>query len=240
MIPKVIHYCWFGGNPLPESAIKCIESWRKYMPDYEIREWNEACFDVNAVRFTQEAYKLKQYAFVSDYARFWILYNYGGVYFDTDVELIKPIDDIIARGAFVGMEISYKKANGLWGIAPGLGIAGEKLNPIFGEVLAKYENMHFVNSRGSFSATVVKMFSQLMNAKPYRMDESGIAIFDCMNVYPKDYFCPKNYVTGELDITENTRSIHHYAATWVKRKSFLQRLKQRCSWLKIRYTSCVR
>jgi len=104
MIPKVIHYCWFGRNPLPSLAIKCIESWRKYLPDYEIKEWNEDNFDVNIIPYTQEAYQVGKYAFVSDYARFWILYKYGGLYFDTDVEVIKPMDDIIARGPFMGCE----------------------------------------------------------------------------------------------------------------------------------------
>ena len=102
MIPKIIHYCWFGHNPLPESAKKCIESWKKYLPGYEIKEWNESNFNVNAIPYTEEAYRLKKYAFVSDYARFWILYHYGGLYFDTDVEVIKRMDDIIERGAFMG------------------------------------------------------------------------------------------------------------------------------------------
>lgn len=104
MIPRTIHYCWFGRTPLPDKAKICIESWKKFMPDYEIKEWNEDNFDVNIIKYTAEAYKLKKYAFVSDYARFWILYHYGGVYFDVDVELIKPIDDILARGAFMGCE----------------------------------------------------------------------------------------------------------------------------------------
>lgn len=235
MIPKVIHYCWFGGNPLPESAIKCIESWKKYMPDYEIREWNEANFNVNTVRFTQEAYKLKQYAFVSDYARFWILNNFGGVYFDTDVELIKPIDDIVERGAFTGMEIPYKKSKGLWGVNPGLGIGSESHNPLFARILSLYESNHFVNSRGSFSMTVVKSFSKLLNECPYHIDEFGVAVFENINVFPREYFCPKNYETGELTVTENTKSIHHYAATWVKRKNLLKRILQRFYWLQIRY-----
>ena len=92
MIPKVIHYCWFGGTPLPEQAKKCIQSWRKFCPEYEIREWNETNFDVNSCPYTQEAYREKRYAFVSDFARFWILYKEGGVYFDTDVEVIAPIE----------------------------------------------------------------------------------------------------------------------------------------------------
>lgn len=107
-IPKVIHYCWFGGNPLPSLAEKCIASWRKYLPDYEIKRWDESNFDVNIIPYTKQAYEAKKYAFVSDYARFWILYNYGGLYFDTDVEVIRSMDDIIAAGPFMGCENSYK------------------------------------------------------------------------------------------------------------------------------------
>ena len=98
MIPKVIHYCWFGGKPLPELAEKCLASWRKYLPGYEIRRWDESNFDINILPYTREAYGAKKYAFVSDYARFWILYNQGGIYFDTDVEVIAPLDSIIAAG----------------------------------------------------------------------------------------------------------------------------------------------
>ena len=104
MIPKIIHYCWFGGNPLPKSAIKCIESWKKYLPDYEIKEWNESNFDFSKCAYAREAAEKKKWAFVSDYARFKILYQYGGLYFDTDVEVIKPLDDIIAAGPFMGAE----------------------------------------------------------------------------------------------------------------------------------------
>ena len=109
MIPKVIHYCWFGRNPLPESAVKCINSWRKHFPDYEIKEWNEDNFDVNIIPYTKEAYEAKKYAFVSDYARMWILYHFGGLYFDTDVEVIKPMDDIVKRGPFMGIEVEEIK-----------------------------------------------------------------------------------------------------------------------------------
>ena len=128
MIPKVIHYCWFGRNPLPSLAIKCIESWRKYLPDYEIKEWNEDNFDVNIIPYTQEAYQVGKYAFVSDYARFWILYKYGGLYFDTDVEVIKPMDDIIARGPFMGCEKDVSDTS-VASVAPGLGLG---VNPGLG------------------------------------------------------------------------------------------------------------
>lgn len=104
MIPKVIHYCWFGGNPLPNIAVKCINSWKKYFPDYEIIEWNESNFDLFSCDYCREAYDAKKWAFVSDYARFKILYEHGGVYFDTDVEVIKSMDDILQKGAFIGRE----------------------------------------------------------------------------------------------------------------------------------------
>lgn len=104
MIHKTIHYCWFGGNPLPELAQKCIASWRKFLPDYEIREWNETNYDVRKIPYTAQAYDAKKYAFVSDYARFDLLYQHGGIYFDTDVEMIRPLDDILERGAFIGVE----------------------------------------------------------------------------------------------------------------------------------------
>ena len=104
MIPKTIHYCWFGDNPLPELAQRCIASWRKFLPDYEIREWNESNYDVRKIPYTAQAYEAKKYAFVSDYARFDILCQHGGIYFDTDVEVIRLLDDILERGAFAGGE----------------------------------------------------------------------------------------------------------------------------------------
>ena len=130
MISKKIHYCWFGGNPLPELALKCIESWRRFLPDYEIIEWNESNFDVYCCEYVQEAYEAKRWAFVSDYARFKILYENGGLYFDTDVEIIKPMDDLISKGGFMGCEeetaLSVAPGLGL-GVSPGLGLYKELL-----------------------------------------------------------------------------------------------------------------
>ena len=104
MIPKTIHYCWFGGNKLPKLAKRCIRSWRKYLPDYEIKEWNESNFDVNINPYVKEAYKVHRYAFMSDYARYWVLYHYGGVYFDTDVELLRSINQILKNGGYMSFE----------------------------------------------------------------------------------------------------------------------------------------
>lgn len=124
MIPKVIHYCWFGGNPLPEDAKKCIASWKKYLPDYEIKEWNESNFDVNCCPYVKEAYEAKKYAFVSDYARFHVLYQEGGLYFDTDVEVIKNMDCIIAAGNFMGFEKSLATKQQESGATPRTAVLG--------------------------------------------------------------------------------------------------------------------
>lgn len=124
MIPKIIHYCWFGGNPLPEDAKKCIASWKKYLPDYEIKEWNESNFDVNCCPYVKEAYEAKKYAFVSDYARFHVLYREGGLYFDTDVEVIKNMDYIIAAGNFMGFEKSLATKQQESGATPRTAVLG--------------------------------------------------------------------------------------------------------------------
>lgn len=126
MIPKVIHYCWFGRNELPEKAKQCIESWKKFCPDCEIREWNEQNFDLNCCDYVREAYQAKKWAFVSDYARFQILYNYGGMYFDTDVEVIRSLDDLQNKGPYIGFEEGKRTHTGMnYQVNPGLGLACE-------------------------------------------------------------------------------------------------------------------
>ena len=154
MIPKTIHYCWFGGNPLPDFAIKCISSWKQFFPGYEIKQWNEDNFDVNIIQYTAEAYKEKKYAFVSDYARFWILYNYGGLYFDTDVEVVKPMDDIIARGSFMGIEMEAE-AGKFPLVNPGLGLGATKNHMFYKEMLNYYNYQHFINADGSLNLVTV-------------------------------------------------------------------------------------
>ena len=151
MIPKVIHYCWFGRNPLPPLAKECIASWKKFLPDYEIKEWNEDNFDVNIIPYTAEAYKQKKYAFVSDYARFWILYQHGGLYFDTDVEIIRPLDDIIAKGPFMGFELDPDGENSplkyaprfAYSVALGLGFGVERGNRVMERLLNYYQDLSF-------------------------------------------------------------------------------------------------
>lgn len=231
MIPKIIHYCWFGCGPLPELAQKCIASWKKYLPDYEIKEWNEDNFDVNIIPYTAEAYKAKKYAFVSDYARFWILYRYGGIYFDTDVEVIRPIDDIIERGNFMGFETDPKpqlKADvSEASVAPGLGLG---VNPGLGlikKMLDFYEGRHFEFVPGGIGQlTIVHIATEVLR-KAGLKQQQGIQQVDDMWIYPAEYFCPINLKTGRIHVKPNTRTIHHYAGTWQdKHFSFKELIKK--------------
>lgn len=210
MIPRIIHYCWFGENPLPELAKKCITSWKKFLPDFEIKEWNESNYDVQKNKYIAQAYKAKKYAFVSDYARFDILYKYGGIYFDTDVEVIKDLYPIIEKGAFIGIE----KGTSLL-LNAGLGIASPAASAIYKIILDSYKDEEFVNTDGTLNQkTVVTRVSDIF--KMY-----GFVEKDCIQyiketiIYPSEYFCPKNLLTGQLKITENTYTIHHYDGSWV-------------------------
>ena len=216
MIPRIIHYCWFGGKPLPKIAEKCIASWKKYLPEYEIRRWDESNFDVNMIPYTKEAYAVGKYAFVSDYARFWILYHYGGVYFDTDVEVIRPIDDIINRGGFLGVE---SNRNGIYTVNPGLGFAATQGTAVIGEMVNLYSTFHFTNTDGASDLkNIVEITTDYLSSKGLQNTDE---IQDCcgFTIYPKDYFCPIDYDTRELKITENTRTIHHCAESWVPRST---------------------
>ena len=219
MIPKVINYCWFGRNPLPESAIKCINSWKKFLPDYEIKEWNEDNFDVNIIPYTQEAYASKKYAFVSDYARFWILYNYGGLYFDTDVEIIKSIDDIVERGPFMGVEVEATSRGNTPLVAPGLGLGVNPGLGLYQEILDLYNDMHYLLPNGMTSTeTVVTITTELLCKKGLQ-NTPEVQCVDGVWIYPKEYFCPKSYDTGALNLTEKTYSIHQYTGSWLSEEA---------------------
>lgn len=211
LIPKVIHYCWFGGNELPSIANKCIESWKKYCPDYEIKEWNESNFDIKENLYAYEAYTEKKWAFVSDYARLKVVYDYGGIYLDTDVELLRAFDSLLSNSCFLGTEISTEGSY----INTGLGFGAEKGNEAVKLMLDEYEGIHYMFSNGVIdtkncpvrNTDAIKKMGYVFANNVWRRD--GIA------VYPPEYFSPKDYITGETKITKNSYSVHHYSALWL-------------------------
>lgn len=210
-IPTVIHYFWFGGNPLPPLAEKCLESWKIHLPEYEIKRWDESNFDVNEIPYTKQAYEAGKYAFVSDFARLKILYAEGGVYFDTDVEVIKSFDEILQKGAFMGLEATEE---GGVAINPGIGMAAAAGMPLYEKLIESYETDNFLDSEGGHNlATIVTRVTSLIEDDGF-VPKNEIQQLSGITVYPTDYFCPKNFATGKLKFTENTYSIHWYDASW--------------------------
>lgn len=208
MIPKKIHYCWFGGNPLPELALKCIESWRKYCPDYEIIEWNESNFDVNSCDYVKEAYQAEKWAFVSDYARLSIIEMYGGIYMDTDVELIGGLDKFLCETSFSGFEKEGYIPTGIMGC--------EKGSEWIKKLLSYYDNRHFVKEDGSLDTTTNTVSITNTTKSNFNISLNGDfqKLDGVLTLYPKDYFCPKNHYSGEIVLTENTVAIHHFDGSW--------------------------
>ena len=213
MIPKIIHYCWFGGNPLPEDAKQCINSWKKYCPDYVIKEWNESNFDINSVPYVREAYEARKFAFVTDYVRLYALYNEGGIYMDTDVEVIKPLDRFLVHVAFSGFEDETAVPTGI--------MASEKGGKWAKENLEYYNDKHFFNSDGSLNMTTnVATITNYMKQHGIKLNNTFQDFSGLITFYPKDYFCPKSHYTGEIKLTNNTYTIHHFAGSWATGKNF--------------------
>lgn len=208
-IPKKIHYCWFGGAPLNDMAIRCIESWKRYFPDYEIIQWNENNFDVTAYDFMRKAHADKKWAFVSDVARLKIIYDYGGLYFDTDVEVIAPYDDILASDAegFAGFE-KTKQVN------TGLGFGAVKGSQTVKMLLDDYVNMNYDEYRHNLSQVACTVLTTKSLVKNDMLLEDRKQKVNNIDIYPSDYFSPMDYYTGKLRKTENAHSIHWYSASW--------------------------
>lgn len=210
-IPKIIHYCWFGGRPLPELARKCIASWRRFLPDYEIREWNEANFDVESTEYTSRAHKAGKYAFVSDYVRYLALYRHGGLYFDTDVEIIRPLDDLISRGPFLGIE----KTRTTLTINPGLAMGALPGMTFYRDVLNVFEKWHPATDEDFPPLLLIPETTRLMRISGF--EEADVEqLCSEIRIYPNEYFNPLDDYTGKLNITANTKSIHHYAKSWIE------------------------
>ena len=223
MIPKKIHYCWFGGNELPESARKCIDSWKKYFPEYEIVQWNEDNYNVRKNEYIRGAYESQKYAFVSDYVRFDVLYRYGGLYFDTDVEVICSFDDILKNGSYMGCEIDGNKGSDISILVnPGLGMAAPSRLELYKDILDYYDKQNFYDSNGNINTTtVVTRTTQILLEKGLK-NIPEIQQVGQITIYPKEYFNPRNNNTGTLQKTNNTHSIHWYAQSWVSTKERLR------------------
>lgn len=212
MIPKVIHYCWFGKKEIPDNLQRCIESWKKVMPDYEIRKWDESNYDINKCDYIKEAYAEKKWAFVSDYARLDICYTYGGIYLDTDVEVVKPFDALLSLDGFCGMEIGKHalpdEAN--VGLAMGLSKGLE-----MGRILRDdYHSLHFKKSDGSLDLTPCPVIQTRTLKKYGLISNNKTQVINGITVFPTEYFCPMNQYTGEMNLSPNTYSIHHYFGSW--------------------------
>ncbi len=207
MIPKIIHYCWFGRGEMPQLAKDCIVSWHKYMPDWEYKLWNEDNFDVNQNAYTKEAYEAKKFAFVSDYVRLWALEREGGIYFDTDVEVFKSFENILDYNAFAGFEgskhfpigtcVMASEAHGCW----------------VSEMLDFYRERHFINSDGSFDITTNVQFISTKMGKNGFVQNGKEQDYKDLHVFPVDYFSPRQ-TTGEYFCTENTYCEHLGLGSW--------------------------
>lgn len=203
MIPKIIHYCWFGRGDKPAQAKKCIESWKKYLPDYELKEWNEDNFDINQNRYVKEAYENRKFAYVSDYVRLFAIYTEGGIYMDTDVEVIGRYDQFLHHHAFSGFESDCNVPTGM--------MAAEKGSVWAKELLDDYKDRVFVKADGSFdrrsNTTVITAY---MKGKGLVLNNTYQDFPGFCTMYPSDYFCPKDHRTGKIKITPNTICIHHF------------------------------
>lgn len=207
MIPKIIHYCWFGGNDLPQEIINYIETWKRIMPNYEIIKWTEDNFDVMKHHYTKEAYEAKKYAFVSDYCRLFVLKEYGGIYLDTDVEILKSLDSLLKHNVFMGFE-----GNRLVGTSI---IGSIKNSKFINEFLDLYENRRFNLSDNKYDVTPnVIIITDYLNSKNVITNEGVNYYEDKLIIYPSDFFSPKNFDTKKIILTNNTYSIHHYSQSW--------------------------
>jgi len=207
MIPKKIHYCWFGKKTIPKKDQKCIASWKKFCPDYEIIEWNEQNYDVTLNAYMEVAYNERKWGFVPDYARFDIIYRYGGFYLDTDVELLKSLDELRVNSAYIGFESE------IW-LSGGVGFGAVQNNPVIKELRDMYKNKKFKNEDGTLNLTPSPHYITELFVKKGLKRNNQLQIIDGITIYPTDYFGAKDYYTGKINKTVRTISIHHYNASW--------------------------
>lgn len=218
MIPKIIHYCWFGGNPLSDSAKECIATWKENCPDYEIKEWNESNFDIQSNQYVSEAYDNKKWAFVSDYVRLVALTNYGGIYLDTDVEVLKSLDPLLKQKGFCGFEENEKLCTAILGCEPGFWV--------FKEWLDSYAERRFILEDGGMDEEP-NVFSLTRICKAHGLIMNGqVQKIDGLQVFSSDYFSPKSFVTGETHLTKNSYTVHQFSESWRNNREKMMHQRQ--------------
>ena len=214
-IPKIIHYCWVGGNPKPESVLYCIESWKKYCPEYEIKEWNESNYDFTQNLYMNQAYEAKKWGFVPDYARLDIVYNYGGIYLDTDVEMVRNFDKLLENQAFMGFE---NTGDGEYFVNCGHGFGAVPHHPIIKQARDLYDHLSFIKENGELNLIPSPYYTTQTLRQFGLKQKNETQQLENMIIFRSDVLCPKNFRTGKLKVTENTFSIHHFTASWLDDK----------------------
>jgi mannosyltransferase OCH1-like enzyme len=218
-IPRIIHYCWFGMGEMPKLAKSCIESWKRHLKDYEFVLWNEENFDVNSHPFTKSAYEAKKYAFVTDYVRLYVLYNFGGIYMDTDVEVIRNIDPFLRHSAFSGFESNNIVPTGIMG--------AEKGHKLIRLMLNYYDDKAFcLIPNTAIISELLEKYGLKRNGQ-YQVIGNELDF----HFYPRDYFCPIDYNSGKNYISSNTYTIHHFAGSWL---SPMHRIKNKARYALIK------
>lgn len=226
-IPKIIHYCWFGRKEKNELVKFCIESWRNFLPDYQIIEWNEDNFNININKYVKKAYEKKKYAFVSDYVRLWALYNYGGIYLDTDIEVVKKLDIFLQNDAFGGYETQKHIGTAILG--------STKENKAIKLFLDDYLKRKFIKLDGTidYTTNVERITTLAIKYLGFAPEKGKQVLKYGIQIYPKEYFCPKNYETGEIKILNNTYVIHHFNGSWKENEKERRIRKMRQRYIKL-------
>ena len=218
MIPKKIHYCWFGRKPKPSLALRCIESWKKHCPDYEIIEWNEDNFNVEECAFCREAYDAQKWAFVTDYARLSVVYRFGGIYLDTDVEVIRNLDTLLDNDCFLGIEQSLQN----FAVATGLGFGAVSGHRVLKDLIDEYKKRSFdLILCPEFDTPIIERHGYVRQNRTQNLED--------IVIYSTEFFCPKDYESGKITLTDQTYTIHHFAASWVdeRQKREFKKYKRR-------------
>lgn len=213
MIPKIIHYCWLSGDPIPEKLQKCMESWKTYLPDYEFVLWDRNRFDINSTLWTKQAFEAKKYAFAADYIRLYAVYNYGGIYMDMDVEVVKNFDDLLEQEYFIGFESDKRIEAGIFGASKNLSYMKDCLD--------YYKDRQFIKEDNSFDTNPLPNIMYNVMSDKYRIsNRNSIEIKkksdedNTFYIFPYEYLTAKSYSTGKINVTKKTYSIHHYAGSW--------------------------